>query len=222
MMKIKVLVTGSSGMVGEGVLLRCLQDERVEGVLALNRRPCGHKHPKLKEILLNDFFRLETIEDQLSGLQACFFCLGVSSVGLSKEQYEKITYALTLNMAQTLSRLNPGMSFMYVSGAGTDSTEKGRMHWARVKGKTENDLKKLPFAQVYAYRPGFIKPLPGQLHAYKAYRYLAWLYPIGRAISVNSFISLQEIGDSMINLALKPEKAFILNGKEIARTAVKT
>lgn len=218
-MNLRVLITGSSGMVGEGVLLRCLQDPRVEKVLVINRRTCGHQHPKLKEILLDDFFKLEAIEDQLSGLQACFFCLGVSSVGLSKEQYEKITYALTLNFAKTLIRLNPGMSFMYVSGAGTDSSEKGRLHWARVKGKTENDLKKLSFAHVYAYRPGFIKPLPGQKHAYKAYRYLGWLYPIGRAISVNIFISLQEIGDSMINLAANPTADFILNGRRIAETA---
>lgn len=220
-MKLKVLITGSSGMVGEGVLMRCLQDDRVEKVLVINRRTCGHQHAKLQEILIPDLFKVEDLAEQLKGYNACFFCLGISSVGVSKADYEHITYDLTLLFGKTLSRLNPEMSFMYVSGAGTDSSEMGRLHWARVKGKTENDLRKLPFTKVYAYRPGFIKPIPGQLHAYKAYRYLGWLYPIGRAISVNSFISLQEIGDSMINLALKATPDFILNGRRIAETAKK-
>src|SRR6478736_3272311 len=160
--KIKVNITGASGMVGEGVLLTCLQREDVEAVLVVGRKPCGTTHPKLKEILHSDFFDLTPIESQLSNYDACLFCLGVSSVGMKEEAYNKMTYTLTTNFAQTLVKRNPAMTFCYISGASTDSSEKGKQMWARVKGKTENDLMKLPFKKEYNFRPGIMKPVKGQ------------------------------------------------------------
>ena len=139
-MKLNVIVTGSTGMVGEGVLLECLENPEVEKVLVVNRRLCGRSHPKLQEIIHADFFNLTPIETQLAGYNACFFCLGMSSVGMKKEVYKHLTYDLTLNVAQVLARQNPDMAFCYVTGAGTDSSEKGRIAWARVKGATENVL----------------------------------------------------------------------------------
>ena len=153
---IQVLITGSTGMIGEGVLHRCLAHPQVSKVLLLNRRPYGLSHPKLKELILPSFLDLGSFKSQLTGYDACFFCAGISSLGISKEEYEKITYDLTLNVGKTLAELNSQMTFTYVSGQGTDSTETEKSHWARVKGKTENDLRKLPFRQVFAYRPGFI------------------------------------------------------------------
>src|SRR6266508_2253769 len=156
---IKAIITGATGMVGEGVLHICLNHPNVEQILVINRKPCGVQHPKLKEIIHTDFYNLSSIEDQLIGYNACFFCLGISSVGMKEADYFKVTYTLTMHVAETLSRHNPDMTFCYISGAGTDSTEKGRIMWARVKGKTENDLMKLPFRDVFAFRPGFIKPI---------------------------------------------------------------
>src|SRR5476651_2638272 len=142
--KIRVIITGSTGMVGEGVMHECLLHPDVEAVLVINRKPDGVVHPKLKEIVHKDFFDLSAIEDQLKGYNACYFCLGVTSLGKKEPEYYKLTYTLTLNFAQTLVKHNPDMTFCYVSGAGTDSTESGKIMWARVKGKTENDLMKLP------------------------------------------------------------------------------
>jgi len=206
-------------MVGEGVLHECLLHPQVEAVLVINRKPCGVVHPKLREIIHADFFNFTAIEDQLTGYNACYFCLGVSSVGMEQAQYYKMTYTLTMHVAETLSRLNSGMTFCYVSGGGTDSTEKGRLHWARVKGKTENDLVKLPFKQVYNFRPGFIKPTPGLKNTLKAYRYMGWLFPIGRALYPNGFCTLQEIGVAMINTVIKGYPKNILEGKDIIALA---
>ena len=147
-MKIKAIITGTTGMVGEGVLAECLTHPDVEKILVINRRTCGVTHPKLTEILHSDFFNLAPVADRLKGYNACFFCLGVSSVGMSEEDYYARTYTLTMNFAELVARQNPEMTFCYISGAGTDSTEKGRINWARVKGKTENDLMKLPFKKV--------------------------------------------------------------------------
>lgn len=205
-------------MVGEGVMHQCLQNENVASVLLINRKPYGLQHPKLKEIIHQDFYDLSAIERELKGYNACFFCLGISSVGISKEEYYKITYSLTLHMGETLSRLNPDMVITYVSGMGTDSNEKGN-GWASVKGKTENDLRKLPFKKVHAYRPGFIKPIPGLKNTKSFYKYINWMFPIGRTLAPNAFISLEELGDSMIYVSLNKYEPFILNGKEIAATA---
>src|SRR5882757_1044096 len=147
-MKIKAIITGATGMVGEGVLLECLNHSDVEEVLVINRRPGGMSHPKLREVIHADFFNLTPIESQLIGYNACFFCLGVSSIGMSEEEYRRTTYDLTLNVGQLLAKLNPEMTFCYVTGAGTDSTEQGRVAWANVKGATENALMRL-FKQAY-------------------------------------------------------------------------
>jgi uncharacterized protein YbjT (DUF2867 family) len=196
-MKIKVIITGATGMVGEGVLHECLRNSKVESVLVINRKPCGVTHPKLKEIIHADFFDLSAIEDKLQGYNACYFCLGVSSVGMKEDEYTKMTYTLTMNVGKTLSRLNNDMTFCYISGASTDSTEKGKQMWARVKGKTENDLMKLPFKKMYAFRPGFMKPEKGAKNVLKYYKYIGWMYPLFRAFKVAT--TIQEVGMAMIN-----------------------
>ncbi len=157
----KVILFGATGMVGQGCLRECLIDPEVETVLAVGRSPTGVQNAKLREIVHDNFLDFSAIESQLAGFDACFFCLGVSSVGMSEERYRHLTYDLTLAAATTLSRLNPGMVFVYVTGQGTDSTEQGRLMWARIKGKTENDLLKLPFKAAYMFRPAGIQPLHG-------------------------------------------------------------
>jgi uncharacterized protein YbjT (DUF2867 family) len=214
-MKIKAIVTGATGMVGEGVLHECLQHDDVEEVLVVGRRSCGVTHPKLKEIMIPDFFDLSAIETRLSGYNACFFCLGVSSVGMKEAEFYKLTYTLTINFATILARQNPGMIFCYISGAGTDSTEKGRMMWARVKGKTENDLMKLSFKKVYNFRPGIIKPTKGLKNTISFYRYLGWLIPVIKLVAPNSISSLKELGLAMINTAGKGYEKQILDVKDI-------
>ena len=214
MKKIKTIITGVTGMVGEGVLYECLNHPNVESVLTVSRKPSGYTHPKLKEVLHENFFDLSVIEHELSGYDACFFCLGVSSVGMNKEKYYDLTYNLTLHSGQTLSRLNPGMTFCYISGAGTDSSEKGT-GWAAVKGKTENDLMKLPFKEVYAFRPGFIKPIAGLKYANKLYKYVNWLFPIGRALYPGGFCTLHELGLAMIKAGRDCYEKKLIEGKDI-------
>src|SRR6202790_4033216 len=157
----KVILFGATGMVGQGVLRECLLDAGVESVLAVGRSPTGGQHCQPREIAHDNFIDYSAIESQLAGYDACFFCLGVSSVGLNEARYRHLTYDITLAAAKTLARLNPGMVFIYVTGRGTDSTEKGSLMWARVKGKTENDLLKLPFKAAYMFRPAGIQPLHG-------------------------------------------------------------
>jgi hypothetical protein len=196
---VRTIVTGTTGMVGEGVLHECLLDPGVEAVLVINRRPCGVSHPKLTEIIHKDFFDLSSIEGQLGGYNACFFCLGVSSVGMKEPEYYKMTYTLTMHVADTLCRLNPDMIFNYISGSGTDSTEKSRTMWARVKGKTENDLMKLPFKRVYAFRPGYMHPTPGLKNTLSLIKYLSWMYPLVKVIFPDYVSTLREVGVAMIN-----------------------
>lgn len=217
-MKIKTIITGATGMVGEGVLLECLNHPEVEQVLAINRKPGGVSHPKLREVIHPDFFRLAPIESQLAGFDACLFCLGVSSVGLSPEEYQRVTYDLTLNVAQLLAKLNPEMTFCFVTGAGTDSSEKGRVAWARVKGATENALLRL-FKKAYMFRPGFMKATAGQKNVKSYYKYFAWLYPIGRPLYPSGFCTLREVGRAMINAARKGYPKQILNVKDIVELA---
>jgi uncharacterized protein YbjT (DUF2867 family) len=220
--KIKVIITGSTGMVGEGVLLESLNHPDVESILLINRRPCGVTHPKLKEIVHNDFFHLSPVESGLSGYNACFFCAGVSSVGMKEPDYTRITYDLTLNFAQTLCRLNPGMTLCYVSGAGTDSSEKGKIMWARVKGKTENDLMKLPFKNVFAFRPAFMKPTKGQRNVPSFYKYILWLYPILHPVFPRYFGTLKDVGLAMINCIVSGSEKKVLEAKDIAELAKRT
>jgi uncharacterized protein YbjT (DUF2867 family) len=216
-MGLRLIVTGSTGMVGEGVLHECLLHNDVEQVLVINRRPCGVVHPKLKEIIHSDFFNLSAIENQLSGYDGCFFCLGVSSVGMKKDDYYQMTYTLTMHVATTLSKHNPGMVFCYVSGASTDSSEKGKSHWARVKGKTENDLMKLPFKKAYAFRPGIMTPTKGLKNTLGFYKWLAWLIPIIRLISPKSILSLKQVGIAMINAVTKGYNKQVLEVSDIRK-----
>ncbi len=217
-MKIKAIITGATGMVGEGVLIECLNNPGVEQVLVINRKPGGVVHPKLREIIHSDFFNLTPIEPQLAGYNACFFCLGVSSVGISKEDYKHITYDLTVNVGQVLAKLNPDMAICYVTGKGTDSSEQGKVAWARVKGATENELMRL-FKHAYMFRPAFMKVTPGQKNVNKYYKYFAWLYPIGRALYPSGFCTLQEVGQAMINIAAKGYSKQIIDVKDIVALA---
>lgn len=217
-MKIKAIITGATGMVGEGVLLECLSHPDVERVLLINRKLGGVSHPKLREIIHADFFNLAPIESQLIGYDACFFCLGISSVGTSKEEYKHITYDLTLHVGRLLAKYNPEMTFCYVTGAGTDSSEQGRVAWARVKGATENALMQL-FKRSYMFRPGFMKATPGQKRIKSYYKLLAWLYPIGRALYPAGFCTLQEVGRAMINAVSKGYRQQILEVKDIVQLA---
>jgi uncharacterized protein YbjT (DUF2867 family) len=200
-MKLRVILTGATGMVGEGVLLECLENPAVAHVLVLSRRPSGRSHPKMTELLHANLQDLGPIEPQLTGYDACFFCAGISSVGVSKEEYERITHDLTLDFARTLARLNPALTFVYVSGAGTDSAEKSGQHWARVKGRTENELLALPFRRAYMFRPGFMRATPGQRNLLKWYGLVAWLYPLARRFAPAYVSTMQEVGRAMINAA---------------------
>jgi uncharacterized protein YbjT (DUF2867 family) len=213
--KIRAIITGTTGMVGEGVLHQCLNDPDVEAVLIINRKPLGLTHPKLTEVIHTDFYDLSAIEASLKGYNACFFCLGVSSIGMNEAEYTKVTYTLTLNVAETLVKHNPDMTFCYISGAGTDSSEKGSSMWARVKGKTENDLMKLPFKQAYAFRPGFIKPIKGLAKTHSFYKYIAWLFPLGRAVYPSGFCTLQELAAAMMRVVNHPHGKKVLEGKDI-------
>jgi hypothetical protein len=220
--KINAIITGTTGMVGEGVLLESLQHPYVESLLVVNRRPCGVTHTKLTEIIHADFFNLLPVESRLSGYNACFFCAGVSSMGMKEPEYTKITYDLTLNFANTLSKLNPDMTFCYVSGAGTDSSEKGRMMWARVKGKTENELMKLQFKDVFAFRPAFMKSVKGQKNLPKFYKYIQLPYPLLHALFPQYFGTLSDLGFAMINCVLSGTQKKVLETRDIAELAKKT
>jgi hypothetical protein len=217
-MTFKAIITGATGMVGEGILLECLNHPAVEQVLVINRKPGGMSHPKLREIVHTDFFNLSPIEHQLAGYDACFFCLGISSVGISPQEYKHVTYDLTLNVAQRLAKGNPDMTFCYITGAGTDSSEHGRLAWARVKGATENALIRL-FKRAYMFRPGFMKATPGQKNLKRVYRWFAWVYPIGRALYPAGFCTLHEVGQAMINAVIKGYCQPILEVKDIVRLA---
>jgi uncharacterized protein YbjT (DUF2867 family) len=217
-MKTKTIITGATGMVGEGVLLECLSHPDVDQVLVINRRPGGVTHPKLREIIHADFFDLAPVESQLTGYDACYFCLGVSSVGISQEEYKHATYDLTLSVGRLLAHLNPEMTFCYVTGAGTDSSERGRIAWARVKGATENALMRL-FKRSYMFRPGFMKASPGQKNIKSYYKFFAWLYPVGRVLYPAGFCTLQEVGRAMINATRKGYPKQVLEVKDIVTLA---
>jgi hypothetical protein len=213
--KLRVIVIGATGMVGEGVLHECLQHNNVEQVLVVGRKSCGIQHPKLKEIIHSDFFDLSSIENQLTSYNACYFCLGVSSVGMKEDTYHKLTYTLTMHFAQTVARLNSDMIFCYISGSGTDSTEKGKLMWARVKGKTENDLMRLPFKKAYNFRPAIIQPTKGLQNTLSFYKYLGWLLPLIKLLAPKYICSLKEIGQAMIAVSLNGYNKQILEVEDI-------
>lgn len=218
-MKINAIITGATGMVGEGVLHECLHHPDVEQVLVINRKPGSITHAKLRELIHSDFFDLTPIQDELTGYNACFFCLGVSSVGMSDAEYSRLTYDLTINAAQLLAKLNPDMTFCYVSGAGTDSSGQGLTAWARVKGATENALLQLPFKQAYMFRPGFLLPTKGLKNAKGYYAFMSWLYPIGRRLYPAGFSTLRQLGKAMINSVMVGYEKPILEVKDIVRLA---
>ncbi|MBC6611433.1 epimerase [Hymenobacter sp. BT507] len=218
-MKLRVILTGATGMVGEGVLIECLNHPEVEQVLSVSRRASGVQHPKLREIVHENFLDLMPIQEQLAGYNACFFCLGVSSVGLKEPQYRRLTYDLTLHFAQTLLPRNPDMTFCYVSGAGTDSTEKGRLMWARVKGKTENDLLHLGFQDAYMFRPGFMRATPGQQRLKGYYRFIGWLYPVLRRLFPRFVSTLREVAQAMMHVAQHGSAKHVLEVSDIVKLA---
>ncbi|HMI50278.1 MAG TPA: hypothetical protein VK525_02115 [Candidatus Saccharimonadales bacterium] len=201
-----VLIFGATGMVGLGVLRECLLDPGVDQAVTIGRSATGLQNPKLREIVRKDLSDYSDIASQLTGFNACFFCLGVSSAGMNEETYRRLTYDLTMRAARTLVKLNPEMTFIYVSGAGTDSSERGRSMWARVKGKTENDLMALPFPAVYAFRPAVIQPLDGIRSKTKAYQILyfffGWMIPLLKPVLYPKYMTTtKQIGKAMLQVA---------------------
>ena len=198
----RVIVFGATGMVGQGVMRECSNDDGIEAVLAIGRSPCGIEHGKLGEIVKSDLYEYADVEDRLGGYDACFFCLGVSSAGMSEAKYRRITFDLTAAAARVLKQLNPEMTFIYVSGAGTDSTERGRSMWARVKGKTENHLLALGFKAAYMFRPGYIQPLHGIQSSTRLYRMIyavvGPLYPLLKTFFPNYVTTTENVGRAMI------------------------
>jgi len=201
----KVILFGATGMVGQGVLRECLLDDGVEQVLTIGRVSTGQRHAKLREVVHKDLLDYSAIEGALSGYDACFFCLGVSAAGMTEQDYTRVTYDLTLAAARVLARLNPGMTFIYVSGTGTDSSEKGRTMWARVKGRTENALLQFPFKAKYMFRPGFIQPLHGIVSKTKLYRVLYTvvgpLYPVWKTLLPRYVTTTEQVGRAMLHVA---------------------
>lgn len=217
----KVIVTGATGMVGEGVMYECLKSDLISEVLIINRRPSTYTHPKLKQIIHADFFDFKPIEESLKGYDACFFCLGVTSLGKGVKEYARLTHDLTLQVGSTLSRLNPSMTFCYISGSGNDLSEKGRMMWARVKGKTVNDLRKLPFKAVYDFRPAMIEPIKGLKNTLKFYHYVGWLMPLLYRFAPNMICKLSDIGKAMINTLIFAPQNNVMEVKDIVELARK-
>ncbi len=216
---IKVIITGVTGMVGEGVLHEALHSPYISEVLVITRRPTQQKHPKLKEYQLTDFMKPKAMAQVIEGYDACFFCLGVSSLGMKEAKYTSNTYDLTMGFAKVLFQKNPNMIFSYISGQSTDSTEKGKLMWARVKGKTENDLQKIGFKEVIAFRPGLLKPTPGLKNTLFFYKYIGWLYPLLTILLRNSVSTLKELGDAMIESAVFGSSKTTIEVKDILTLA---
>jgi uncharacterized protein YbjT (DUF2867 family) len=217
----KVILFGATGMVGQGVLRECLLDGGVERVLVVGRSPTGAQHAKLREIVHGSFLDFSSIEAELAGYDTCFFCLGVSSVGMNEERYRHLTYDITMAAATTLARLNPQMVFIYVTGRGTDATEKGGLMWARVKGKTENDLRKLPFKAAYMFRPAGIQPLHGirsKTAWYQAaYVVAAPLLTLLNRVAPNYMTTTEQVGRAMIKVARDGYPRPVLESGDINR-----
>lgn len=213
-----VILFGGSGMIGCGVLIECLEDPGVTSILSVGRSPSGLSHPKLEEVLRDDLFDLSDIETKLTGYRACFFCLGVSAAGMSERDYSRITFDLTMAVAGTVVRLNPGLTFCYVSGEGTDSSESGRMMWARVKGKTENQLLDLP-TPAYMFRPGFVQPMKGvrsKTAIYRAaYTLSAPLYPVLKRVAARHVTTTVHLGRAMIRVAREGYHEDVLENPDI-------
>jgi nucleoside-diphosphate-sugar epimerase len=217
MNSIKIILTGATGMVGEGVLMECLENPNISEILSVSRKPSGKKHAKLKEYIVSDFLKIDLNDENFKGYDACFFCAGISSVGMNEADYTKITYDTTLHFAKALLNQNPDMVFNYVSGAHTDKTESGKLMWARVKGRTENTLKKLGFRAAYNFRPGFMKPVDGQVNVKWFFKPFIWIFPI---ILPSKSLTLHEVGRAMINAVQKGYPTSVLEIKDIKNLAI--
>jgi len=218
---VNVLLFGATGMVGQGVLRECLLDPGVERVVAVGRSATGRESPKLRELVVPDVANLAGVEGELHGFDACFFCLGVSSLGMAEERYRQLTYGLTLAVARMVARANPGLTFVYVSGAGTDSTERGRSMWARVKGETENELLRLPFKAAYMFRPGAIVPLHGVRSktgwVRLMYAAAAPVVPLWQRLSPGTITTSEQMGRAMLRVARDGYPSPILETRDINR-----
>lgn len=218
----KVILFGATGMIGQGVLRECLLDPDVESVLAIGRNTPRQQHEKLRTLMHNDFLDFSSIKNDLSGYDACFFCLGASSVGMKELDYQRVTYDITLSAAQTLAKLNPNMTFIYVSGAGTDSSEQGRSRWARVKGRTENALLKLPFKAAYMFRPAYIQPMHGIVSKTMLYRFfyivIGSLFPVLKVLYPKSVTTTEQVGRAMIKVAKYGAQKAVLENQDINNT----
>lgn len=218
-MGLNIIITGATGMVGEGVLLECLDHSEVSKVLMINRRSSSLKHPKLEECIVPDFFHLEQVSEQLKGYDACFYCAGITSRGMSEQDYSYITYDTTLHFATTILSLNPPIIFGHISGSHTDGTEKSRIMWARVKGKAENALMKMSFRNVYNFRPGFMKPRKDQQNIKGYYKVLNALSPLLKLIFPGNVMTMQQVGLAMINSVLKGYPKQVLEVADMKKLA---
>ena len=221
-MNIKAIITGSTGMIGKGLLLECLENPSVESVLVINRHSVGLQHEKLTEIIHKDYYDLNPIKGQLTGFNTCYFCLGISAAGLSEDKYHKITYQLTVNFAQMVLEQNPDIIFSYISGAGTDSSEKGKVMWARVKGKTENALLAMPFKKAYMFRPGFIQPMKGVRSRTRLYNSLyavfKYFYPLLKRLPAY-VTSSDRLGQAMLKAVMVGYDKPVLESRDINNLA---
>lgn len=218
-----IVLFGATGMIGQGVLRECLLDPDVQRVVSVGRSATGQQHPKLREIVHRDLHDFSAIEPELTGFDACFFCLGIASAGMSEEDYSRVTYGIAAAAGETLARLNPNMTFIFVSGAGADSTESGRIMWARVKGKAENAILRMPFRGAFVFRPAFVQPLHGIRSRTKLYRVLYTvvgpLIPLIRRFFPGSVTTTVEVGRAMLNVARTGAPKRILESKDIRRAS---
>ncbi|REC49545.1 NAD-dependent epimerase/dehydratase family protein [Chryseobacterium pennipullorum] len=214
---IKIIITGATGMVGEGVLMECLENPHVSEILSVGRKASGKKHAKLKEYIVPDFLSIDLNDENLKGYDACFFCAGISSVGINEDAYTSITYDTTIHFARAVLSQNPGLVFNYVSGAGTDRSESGKVMWARVKGRTENALKKMNSGGVYNFRPGFMKPVEGQLNVKWFFKPFIWFFPV---FLPSKSLTLHEVGRAMINTTQKGYPTSTLEIRDIKNLAI--
>ena len=216
MEKIKVIITGATGMVGEGVLFECLENDQVSHVLLVNRRHYEMTHPKLSELLIPDFLKAEDYATRLTGYDGCFFCAGISSIGLKEDDFKRITYDTTLHFATVVLAANPNIVFTYVSGRATDSSEKGKMMWARVKGKTENDLMKMPFRGEYNFRPGVMAPFKAQQNVKGYFKPIIWIW---KKLFPASSLTMKQVGRAMIHAVTKGYSKSVLEVNDIKALA---
>jgi len=218
-MRINAIIFGATGHIGQGVLIECIESQYIESVLVVGRTSCCMRNSKLKEIIHSDFLDYSAIENELTGYNACFFCLGVSSAGMKEEKYHLITHDFTVAAADVLLRRNPDMTFCFISGAGTDDTLKSRMMWARVKGKAENSLKEFSFKKLYLMRPAYIQPVKGVRSRLSMYKILGPLFPLWKFLFPKNVTTSEEVGLAMINAVLFGYEKQTLENRDMIRLA---